>query len=397
MSLRILVVAPDYPPPVVGGLQKQAHELNQQLVKMGCEVLVLSCKHVRDGHSEEVVDGICVRRAPFWGKLRTRLVINAFWTVIQILVLARRYDVVHIHNLSTIGAVAAVAARLCRVPVVMKLPNVGEMGIPGLRSYAFGDGILVMLKAVDAFVAMSEASVDELREVGTPNRKIFRMVNGINLASFDSAKGEYEQLEASSEKLNIVFTGRLVATKGLDSLFHAIAELVETGEIGDAKLSIVGTGPELENLKNLAGSLSLSNYIEFLGYRPDIPRILAGASVFVLPSHAEGNSNSILEAMSASLPVVSTDVGGTRMLLGARAGEYVVAPGDSKALANCLRRLIGNPQLRAQLGQEMRQRIEDHFDICVVASGYHSAYSALKNARYRCADMTPLSSSAFDL
>jgi glycosyltransferase involved in cell wall biosynthesis len=91
----------------------------------------------------------------------------------------------------------------------------------------------------------------------------------------------------------------------------------------------------------------------------------------------EGNSNALLEAMAAALPVVSTRVGGTPMLVGPEGAPFLVEPGDAEGLYRCLRELIEDRGLRQRTGQAMRQRIIAHFDITKVAATYAAAYAML--------------------
>lgn len=393
MNLKILVIAPDYPYPVVGGLQKQAHELNRELARLDCELLVLSGKHATGDASSEMVDGISVCRSPRMGRLRPRLTFNAIWMVWNVFLRAGRYDVVHIHNLSTIGVLAAVAARLRGTSVLMKLPNVGKLGIPGLCKLSLGNNVLYLLRSVSAFVAMAEASVVELQDIGTPARKVFQMVNGINVERFDE-KTTSEKDEPEQERIKVIFTGRFVPQKGLDELLNAWGMLHRDGKLNGALLQLVGDGPELASLQQLSRELGLSESVDFMGFRDDVPSLLQQASIFVLPSHVEGNSNSILEAMAAGLPIVATDVGGTSMQVGEVAADWIVSAQDVPALSRCLGVMLGSEELRLKMGALMRKRIEDHFDIRVVARGYLNAYEVL--ALDLKADMRPLISPAFD-
>jgi len=393
MSLKVLVIAPDYPYPVVGGLQKQAHELSRELAQLGCDVLVLSGKHDAAGPSSELVDGIQVKRAPWIGHHRARLTCNAIWTVLQILFRGHRFDVIHVHNLSLIGVVSAVAGWLSRTSVMMKLPASGPSGIPGLRAYPFGRGVIFMLKAVSAFVAMSHESVDELEEVSTPKRKVFKVMNGINLKKFDEAARVDEVRTTSDSPLRVVFTGRIVARKGVADLLMAWKRLNDTDHLAGSTLEIVGEGEDEPRLRGLVAEYEIESSVRFLGYRSDIPSMLVGADVFMLPSYAEGNSNSIIEGMAAGLPVVSTDVGGSAMLVGEDGARWIVSAGDVDGMVRCLSEMIESSELRERVGRSMRQRVEDYFDIKVVAADYLRAYRAL--AVDRRADMGPLASNAF--
>ena len=393
MSLKILVVAPDYPYPIVGGLQKQAHELNRELARLDCELLVLSGKHTKEDASSSVVEGISVLRSPRLSQRRPRLIVNAIWMVWKVFLRAGRYDVVHIHNLSTIGALAAVAGRARGTAVLMKLPNVGKLGIPGLCENALGKKVLYLLRSVSAFVAMAEGSVKELRDIGTPERKVFQMVNGINVQSFDRdvAVGD---AELEKEQIKVIFTGRFVPQKGLSELLKAWAALNRDEKLNGAVLQLVGDGPDLCMLEQLSKELEMEESVQFMGFRDDVPSLLKQASIFVLPSHVEGNSNSILEAMAASLPIVATDVGGTSMQVGKAAKDWIVPAHDVQALSRCLAEMISSEELRMKMGKLMRKRIEEYFDIQVVSEAYYGAYQALSQDTR--ADMKPLISPVFD-
>jgi len=276
---------------------------------------------------------------------------------------------------------------------MMKLPASGPSGIPGLRAYPFGRGVIFMLKAVSAFVAMSHESVEELNEISTPKRKVFKVMNGINLQQFDETAGGDETSNTSNSPLKVVFTGRIVARKGVADLLLAWKRLSETNRLGDSILEIVGEGEDEPRLRGLVAEYGIEASVKFLGYRSDVPSLLVEADVFMLPSYAEGNSNSIIEAMAAKLPIVSTDVGGSAMLVGEEGGRWIVTAGDADEMVRCLSEMIESTELREEVGDRMRRRVEDYFDIKVVAADYLRAYRAL--AVDRRADMGPLASNAF--
>jgi glycosyltransferase involved in cell wall biosynthesis len=112
-----------------------------------------------------------------------------------------------------------------------------------------------------------------------------------------------------------------------------------------------------------------------------VRQALSAMDVFVLPSASEGNSNAVLEAMAAGLPVVSTRVGGTPMLVGPQGARFLVTPGDQEAIAARLLELINDEPLRKQVGAAMHQRVRERFDIDVVARTYAGAYSKLALGR----------------
>ena len=148
------------------------------------------------------------------------------------------------------------------------------------------------------------------------------------------------------------------------------------------KLRIVGDGPQADELRALALALDLGDSVEFFGYCKDVPAELAKADLFVIPSYAEGNSNAILEAMCAGLPIVATRVGGAAIQVGSEGRRFLVLPGDRQALADRLFQLIEDEGLRRRLGTAMRAQIEDVFAIDRVAATYEQAYDLIVFGRH---------------
>jgi len=146
-------------------------------------------------------------------------------------------------------------------------------------------------------------------------------------------------------------------------------------------LSLIGDGPEETKLRSLSIALGLGETVKFVGYSGDVPAELARADIFVLPSYAEGNSNAILEAMRAGLPVVATRVGGALIQVGREGERFLVPPGDCRALADRLLEMIESETLRLRIGLAMRTRIENLFAIDRIATVYEEAYELILSGR----------------
>ena len=116
-------------------------------------------------------------------------------------------------------------------------------------------------------------------------------------------------------------------------------------------------------IENHVQKLGLSEKVQFLGYQNNILEILRSMDIFILPSLWEGMPNAILEAMAAGLPVVATNVGGTPEVVVDGETGFLVPPRDPEALANAIKLLIDDPELRKKFGQAGRERVERHFTI----------------------------------
>jgi glycosyltransferase involved in cell wall biosynthesis len=127
----------------------------------------------------------------------------------------------------------------------------------------------------------------------------------------------------------------------------------------------------------LSQQLGVSPSVNFMGHVEDVRKRLQAVDIFVLPSRVEGNSNAVLEAMDAGLPIVATPVGGTPMQVGAEGASLLFGVGDVDALVERLLMLIHDSRLRRHYGYAMRQRSTEYFDIDKVAGSYNNAYSML--------------------
>jgi glycosyltransferase involved in cell wall biosynthesis len=370
--MRILMVVPKYPFPVVGGLERQAHELAKALVKRGHAVHALSSHFDLSQDDVELIDGVRVHRVKWVEFKLARFLLSSFSLARILFKLKLDVDLIHVHNNSWFGAFVTLFAKALGLPVITKLPNIGDFGIPGMRRGPFGFLQIALLKVSDAIVAMTPESVAELDGVGYPTARVLKVTNGIPLRP-----GKSPALHPSqSTTVNGVFVGRLSAQKCLSDLLHAWA-MVKARATRPVKLKIIGDGPQADELRALTFTLDLNDSVEFVGYCEDVPAELSKADLFVLPSYAEGNSNAILEAMRAGLPVVATDVGGAKIQVGVEGACFLVPPNNAPILADRLLQLIEDETLRRRLGTAMRARIENTFAIDRVAATYEQAYDLI--------------------
>ncbi len=370
------MAVPRYPLPVAGGLERQAHELSKALVRRGHAVHALSGRFDPGQANEESLDGVWIHRVSSGSSGRANPLGWPMRLGTALVRLRPQVDLVHLHNVSWFGAFVTLAAKGLGLPVMTKLPNIGDYGIPGMRSAPFGRLRVELLKQSDVIVAMTPDSLEELASVGYPHTRALRVTNGILL----SPLGPKDSRARASDALVAVFVGRLSPEKGLTHLLYAWKQVMARSS-RQVVLRLVGEGPQGAELGTLAETLGLGQGIEFVGYSGNVSHELAGADLFVLPSYAEGNSNAILEAMRAGLPVVATRVGGAEIQVGHEGHGLLVPPRDREALAARLLELIGDPQLRIRIGTAMRQRVEGVFAIERVAAVYEQAYEKMLSDR----------------
>lgn len=166
----------------------------------------------------------------------------------------------------------------------------------------------------------------------------------------------------------LLAVGRLTEKKGFDTLLRAVRVLVD--DRADFRLRIVGEGPLWPTLQRLANELQLAEIVRFLGpmTEHELEPEYAHATIFVLPcqigpdGNRDGLPNTLLEAMARGLPVVSTTLASVQEAVVDGEHGLLVEPGDSRALAEALGRLLRDPQLRRRLGRAARARVADQYD-----------------------------------
>lgn len=229
---------------------------------------------------------------------------------------------------------------------------------------------------VDRHVCVSGSVRDFSRDVGRlPGEKLLVIPNAVDVDRYASAVPlEHSTLGLAPDAKLIACIGRLDRQKGIDWLL----EVMRAVEHRDPKchLLLVGGGPERESLERQARRLQLAR-VYFLGYRRDVPDILAASDLMVLPSRWEGMPNVVLEAMAAGRAVVANDVEGVRELLAPNDAEQVVAPHEPQRFGEQIIRLLNDDSLRTRLGALNQARASAKFSFGASVSAYQRLYGQL--------------------
>ena len=188
-----------------------------------------------------------------------------------------------------------------------------------------------------------------------PRFKVMRC--GIDLSAFT-----YRNPRQSGALPTVIAVGRLSPEKGFDVLIEALATLKREGT--PQRLVLVGDGPLRVSLEAAAGKAGITDLVEFAGELTpvEVRTRLAGADLFCLPSFSEGLPISIMEAMAAGVPVVTTSIAGIPELAEAGVTALTVPPARPDALAEALRQLAADPKLRLRLAKAARRRVEEQHD-----------------------------------
>ena len=200
-----------------------------------------------------------------------------------------------------------------------------------------------------AFAAISAEIDREWRSSGWHRRRIIRMASGVDAEEFHPGASSVEA--DLLPRPRVMFTGRLHPQKNLPLLLEAWTEVARRGP---ANLILVGPGNDRQRLIELAASLGISDRVQFVGAVDNPADYLRAADIFVLPSVAEGMSNSLLEAMATALPCVVSGIGGnTDLIADGQTGRLVMEP-TAEAWSRTLLELLENPRRRPPARQRPR-------------------------------------------
>jgi glycosyltransferase involved in cell wall biosynthesis len=173
----------------------------------------------------------------------------------------------------------------------------------------------------------------------------------------------------------VLSTGRLAEQKGLEYLIRA-APLLRP-ELASTSIVIAGDGPLGERLSRLVSDLGVGDLVKILGFRSDVGDLLAASDLVVLPSLWEGLSISLLEAMAAGKPVVTTLIGSNREVTDDGRAAVLVPPKNPAALAAAIRALAADPARREALGREGHAVQRERYTIRRMLDAYESEYDRL--------------------
>lgn len=290
-----------------------------------------------------------------------------------------RPDIVHTRNLAALEG--QLSAALAGAPIRIHSEHGRDMGdLDGSnRKYQWLRRLHKPL--VHHYVALSRDLEGYLHDkINIAPEKITQIYNGVDTELFHPPQGERENLAGpgfDSPDLFIIGTvGRMQGVKDPLTLVRAFILLLQSAPDARKRLRLVmiGEGPlraEAQRMLDEAGARGLA---WLPGARNDIPTIMRGLDLFVLPSLAEGVSNTILEAMASGLPVVATRVGGNSELVEAGRTGQLVPPDDPQAMAETLSRYLDDREECRRQGLAARGKAERFFSIEAMAQNYMNVY-----------------------
>jgi sugar transferase (PEP-CTERM/EpsH1 system associated) len=285
-----------------------------------------------------------------------------------------RPDVVHTHQ---IGALfyAGPAARSVGVPLIVHTEHGKHYGTRRRMRWL---GWMAARYAARFFCVSADIAAEVMAYRITSPGKVHVVPNGIDPARFrgrDDREGVRRLLGIPGGTPVVGTIGRLSEVKRQDVLIRALARLRR--QVPAAHLVLVGDGPLMGSLRELAVGLGLEGCVHFAGYQPEPERFLQAMDVFVLSSQSEGTPLAVLEAWAAALPVVGSRVGGLPELIDDGRTGVLFPPGDDGALAAVLGGLLTDLEHAYLMGLAGREQAEARFTVRHMMDVYQRHYGNL--------------------
>ena len=293
-----------------------------------------------------------------------------------------RPQILHTHTAKAgaVGRIAALLAGRARPPVVVHTFH-GHV----LRGYfgrltTLGFRMLerLLARVTTVLVAVSPEVRDDLVRLGVAPKEKFVVIRlGIELDERTGAQGAdlRRSLGIGADEFVVGWVGRMTAVKRTDDVLVAFRGLVDRGV--DARLLLVGDGPERLLLERRAHELGIARRALFVGYQHDVARVYRGIDALLLPSANEGTPVSVIESLAAERPVVATRVGGVADVVRNDVDGFLVEVGDTERAADRLAELARDPELRRRMGAAGRSRVVDRYAVDRLVADVDALYRSL--------------------
>ncbi len=268
------------------------------------------------------------------------------------------FDLAQCH-LGYSNIVGVLAARLAGLPVIGTLHSTGNLSdYPHPQILWLESQVLRFL--AQRVIAVGQTVADAFRPRLVP-KEIQVIVNPapppVSLTP-EQRQVVRQEMGCEDSCPILISVGRFAPPKGYHDLVEALSLLKQTHP--NFVMLMAGDGPLFDEIRHLALQKGLGEHVRFLGFRNDVPRLLAASDIFVSSSHWEGLPLAVLEAMQAGLPVVATSVGDVPYVVGQEAG-IIVPPRAPERLAEALASLLDSPSRRAEMGRAAFERVRREY------------------------------------
>ena len=380
--MRVLMISPQFRP-LVGGYERAAERLSAALAEAGLRVVVITERRDPAWPAMECIDGYEVRRLSCSYRRHRHAVTSLVSFGSFLLRYGREFDVWHVHLYGYHAALAVALGKLMHRPVVLKLTNSAAQGISRALGCGIAGSILRFLhRRVGACIATSDETREEAIHFGIPLDHIHLIPNGLDSGQFVPAAPEERAAARSALGLDcerlVLYVGRLSAEKNPLALLDAWAAVDPKAREG-ALLALVGGGPDEDQVHARARTPNVAGSVHLAGERSDVATWYRAADLQVISSNNEGLSNTMIEALASGLPVISTRVSGSSVLVESPAAGLVVDVGNVGELAGAMEALLKDESKRMRFGENARLTFETRFSLGTLTKRMILLYQDLRD------------------
>lgn len=353
--------------PVIGGVELIVHNLSKQLLKRGHNINIVTQRRSHSG-PRELIDGVIVDRIPFRS---IPYAVCRIWRLLK----KNRVEIVHIQNVSFSALSVLLVSYICKFKLIVTLQ--GSFSVSSRLFPAAAERRIWLfrriLKKADYVTACSRnLLIEAQKRVPEVEGKSGVINNGIDME-------EFNQREKHVHSRPYIFSlANFYHHKGLDILIMAFKSVTE--KYKNIDLIITGDGIMKEDYRRLAGLLGLKDKVIFWGSadRRAVVRLFNGCEFFVLPSRCEPFGIVNLEAMAAGKAIVAADSGGVPEIVKGGVNGILVRPGNDRALAKGMIRLLEDTELSDRLGENGRKMV-DRYRWEKITDAYLDVYNKVLN------------------
>lgn len=343
----------------MGGSERTLLSVMPHLRALGHDVTLLTLNKRRDSSLTEVLEATGIPRIDLGA---VRMLDHQAYGRFADLLRSGEFDIIHPQDQDTI-IYGALAHRHLNMPSVMTRHVMDEPASTFKESLRARLLLWLTKFGFDRVVTVSDAVNHYFHELtGIPKSKIQTVYNGLTLSDFDTQAQrahKRQELGWDADTPVIVMVAVLRAGKGHEVLFEAIPQI--KAKHPNARIKLVGGGELEQDLK--AQASAHMDMVDFMGQRSDVAEILGASDMLILPSWSEALPTVLIEAGAARLPVVATDVGGTREIVTDGETGYVIPAGDVTQLADKIIALLDDPTQAQAMGAKARTHIEQTFTL----------------------------------
>ncbi|HEY3374480.1 MAG TPA: glycosyltransferase family 4 protein [Candidatus Aquicultor sp.] len=373
--MKLAFVTYHLPPDALGGAERYAISLGSWLNERGNEVEVFGAatklRYQTMGHH-----GITLRKLPVLRQHRYYSYFASLWGTLRaespLFSIVQGFGITHLSGF-------VVSACKGKLPVVLRVEGELEPHICALsdtKIMALPAWCERTMKQADHFVVVSKCSVDELSNWGIHPQRITYLPNAIDTDYWVPASQGKRDVRRSLQLHDNAFyaacVARLRPEKGHRTALNAWRLVVN--QTPDARLLVIGDGPEESDLRKLVRDLSLSDNVLFLGHKDNVREYLQAADVSLLFSSAEGPAISVQESLACGIPVIATAVGGLKDSVIPNETGILVRPGDPESAATSILQYMNDKHLGSKLARGAREFAVRNRSHKVLASCYEALF-----------------------